>query len=341
MRLRDVIRASMPLAQSLRSLIPLVIGLAVGGVGAILFQESMPGAEGSPKELAAKLESELKQAQNKIAALEAEDVPSRNARGLLERKKGNQPTLSDGLRSLAERVRAGQPVSPEDIFRATKPLTRDLSPLFDRMRVRSERKMVESMSGELARKYNLTPAQQTALNGWFAKKSDERAKQFSELINADNSRFVDVMRMMQDMRPDEGIDPFMETVLTGEKLAAFKTERINERATRVQNEADAKVKRLNSIVPLSNAQRDQVFGIMARNSRDYDPAMVFEGETGQINAAPAGDRNAAILSVLTPDQRVAYEGERTRRRDEAAKDMAEIGLAFPPEWDMIEDMDFR
>ena len=338
---RDVIRAAMPLAQTLRSLIPLVIGLAVGGVGAILFQESMPGAEGSPKELAAKLELELKQAQNKIAALEAEDTPSRNARGLFERKKGNQATVSDGLRNIAERVRAGQPVTPEDIFRASKPWMRDISPLFDRMRMRQEKKTIDSMSGEFARKYDLTPEQQTALKGWFTQKSAEQAEKFTNLINDDKTRFIDIMRMSQDSRLDDGIEAQMEKMLTGQKLADFKTQRLNERATRVQNEADAKVQRLNSVVPLSNAQRDQVFGIMARNSRDYDSAMVFEGETGQITAAPTGNRQAAILSVLTPDQRVAYEAERVRRSEEASKEMAEIGLAVPPEWDLLDDMDFR
>ena len=218
---------------------------------------------------------------------------------------------------------------------------RDVSPLIDRMRVRAEKKVIESMSGELARKYNLNPQQQAALNVWFSHKSEEQAKKFTDLVNDDKTRFVDVMRMSQDTRPDEGIDAFMETVLTGEKLAAFKTERLNDKAQRVQSEADAKVQRINSIVPLSEAQRDQVFGIMARNSRDYDPAMAFDGATGQINAVPAGDKNTAILSVLTPDQRVAYEAERNRRREEASKGMEEVGLAFPPEWDMIDDMDFR
>ena len=50
----------MSLTQSARSLIPLVIGLAVGGVGVTLFQESMPGAKGSPQEQVAKLVEKLK-----------------------------------------------------------------------------------------------------------------------------------------------------------------------------------------------------------------------------------------------------------------------------------------
>ena len=40
----------MPLPQPIRALIPLAIGLLVGGVGATMFMQSMPGAEGSPEE---------------------------------------------------------------------------------------------------------------------------------------------------------------------------------------------------------------------------------------------------------------------------------------------------
>jgi hypothetical protein len=329
----------MSLPQSIRSLIPLVIGLVVGGVGATLFSESMPGAEGSPKERADKLELELKQTQSRLAALESPEAREKNSRGIFDRANKAKSTMQ--LRSIAERVRAGEPVSPEDIFRASKPWMRDIAPVFDLMRVRGQRKMFEGLSGEIARKYDLTPQQQEALKAWFASKSEEQAKQWTAMIESDSTRLVDFMRIAQDQRPDEGIDSFMETVLTGEKLAAFKTERLNDRAQRVQNQADAKVQRLNSIVRLSDAQRDQVFGIMARNSPDYDPAMVLEGTAGQINAAPTGDSQAAILSVLTPDQRVTYEAERIRRRDEAAKEMAEVGLAFPPEWDMLDEMDFR
>jgi hypothetical protein len=39
---------------------------------------------------------------------------------------------------------------------------------------------------------------------------------------------------------------------------------MNERAQRVQQEADRMVERVNSIVSLDETQRDQVFGIMAR-----------------------------------------------------------------------------
>lgn len=337
----------MSLQQSFRSLIPLAVGLAVGIVGAILFLQSMPGGEGSPGERANKLEIELKRAQNRMAALETASSSARAPRGFLERMTGGsgshdgRRTLADGARQLAEDIREGRPVSPDDIFRASQPLMRDLAPLFDRMRVRQQQQMIDSMTGELARKYNLAPPQQELLKQWFQKKSDEEAKRWSELVAQDGTSLMDVMKASRDIRPDEGLDNFMPTVLSGDKLAAFQSEQVTKRMQRVQQEADMKVQQLNAIVPLDETQRDRVFGIMARNSKDYDPAMVLEGVGGQIAAAPTGDRQEAILSVLRPDQRAVYEAERQRRRDEAAKDMTAIGLSLPADWEMFGEGAFR
>jgi hypothetical protein len=325
-------------------LIPLVVGLVVGGVGVTLFLESMPGAAGSDKERADRLERELKKAQDLIAAAGGSLV--RNRRGLIERiaggsNAGSRQTVADGARSIAEDLREGRPVNPEDIFRASKPLLEDLAPLFDRMRVKQQRQMIDSMTGELARKYNLTHENQEVLKQWFEERSNVESKRWSEMIARDGTRLEDVMRASRDVRPDEGLDTFMEGVLSGDKLVAFRSERMAERAQRIEQEADMRVQRLNSIVGLDEAQHDQVFGIMARTSRDYDPAMVLEGTQGEIGATPGGNRQNAMLSVLRPEQRAAYEAERQRRRDEATKDLEAMGLTLPPNWEMLDEGDFK
>lgn len=335
----------MALTPSIRSLLVLVIGLVVGGAGASMFLESLPGGEGSPQERANKLEIELKRAQKRIAELEVAGSSPRTPRSLIERIAGGsgdgRRTLADGARRIAEDLREGRPVSPDDIFRASQPLMRDLAPLFDRMRVKGQQEMIDSMTGELARKYNLAPPQKELLKQWFQKKSEEEAKNWSKLVAHDGTRLEDVVKASQNVRLDEGLDVFMPGILSLDKLAQFQTERMSERVKRVEQQADTKVQRLDAIVSLDEAQRDQVFGIMARGSREYDPKMVIEGASGTIGTTSGGDPQAAMLSVLRPDQRAVYEAERQRRRDEAAKNMEAIGLALPPNWEMFDDGNFR
>lgn len=297
-----------------------------------MFMESLPGAKGSPEEQVARLEAELKLTQNRLTELQATTGSGQNRFGAETRR-----SLGDGARGLAEKMKAGHKISPDDIFRATKPLMRDLAPLFDRMRIRDQKRHIDSITGELARKYNLDPGQQTALKQWFDKKAEEEAKRWTEMMGREDTGFEEIARASRDVRPDEGLDKFMEGVLSGEKLAAFKSERLAERVERLQASADMKVQRLDSIVKLSDAQRDQVFGVVARNSRDYDPSMVLEGGSGQIPASPAANPRDAMLAVLTPDQRAVFDTEQRRRRDEAEKDLNAMGMTLPANWEMLED----
>ena len=295
-----------------------------------MFMQSMPGAEGSPEARANKLEVELKKAQDRIAALDAKDSPKRTRPG---------HTFADKARSIAEDIRAGRPVNPDDIFRAAQPLLRDMAPLFERMRLKQQREMVDRMTGEIARKYDLTPEGKETLKKWFDWKMNMEAKRWTELVSTDGIRMQDMMRASRDVRVDEGLETVMAGVLPPEKLATFTAERKAERAQKVQQEADMKVQRLDSIVQLDDSQRERVFGIMARGSKDYEPTMKLEGASGEIGATPGGDRQAAMLAILKPEQRAAYEAEQKRRRDEAAKNMEAVGLTLPPDWQMLDDRD--
>ncbi len=319
----------MSVTQFIRTFVPLATGLAIGAVGAVLFLQSMPGEKGSPEERAAKLEVELKRATNKLAALEAADPQARRRTGR---------TLADGARSIAEDMHDGRPVSPDDIFRASQPLLRDLAPLFDRIRLRQQQESIDRMTGEFTRKFDLTDRQRDALKRFFEERAEEKAREWSELVAREGTDLEDLMRAAHNARPDDGLDAFMERTLSGEKLSEFRNERMAERVARVQDDADMRVQRLDSIVGLDGPQRDQVFGIMARSSPDYDPSMGLEGAGGDIGQTPGGDRREAMLSVLRPEQVEAYEAERERRRTEAAKDLEAMGLTLPPDWQFFDEL---
>jgi len=154
----------------------------------------------------------------------------------------------------------------------------------------------------------------------------------------DNSKSLEEMiKTTQPKRSTDGMDAFMASTLTGKDLADYQRDRLTQRAEQVQSEAERKVNRLHSAVELDSAQQDQVFSIMARSSPDFDPSMKFEGlgdDSAQLT--PGQSRDDAIMAVLRPDQQQRYEDQRNQRRAEAAKELNEVGLTLPPDWNMFD-----
>jgi hypothetical protein len=303
-----------------------MIGLAVGGLGVGLFQHSRPGEAGSPEKQIQHLESELQQARTRIAALE--ETRPRAARSPAQ-------TAYDRGRAIAQRLREGIPVSSDDLFRAAQPLLRDMSPLFERIADQKSKQQADSLIGELARKYDLNPNQQDTLQKWFSEKSRAEQKKWNDLISSDNTTYLQLVKSMRNDRTDEGLDAVMEGLLQGPQLEAFKAERLEERAQRVQFYADMQVQRINEIVRLDPAQTDRLFGIMAQSSPDYDASIRLEGATGEIAPANLHPRDA-LKSVLRPDQLAKYEDDRDRRLLEASREMNELGVQLPADWDEFE-----
>lgn len=232
-------------------------------------------------------------------------------------------------------------MTPDDVFHAMQPTIRNLAPLFDRMRAKELQRQSDAKAGELARKYSLTAAQQESLKQWLDQNAEDQAKRYTDLVSQEGTKLEDLAKAGTDVRVDDGLDQFMEGTLRGEKLTAFQSDRMLERVERVQQEADMKVTRLDSIVSLDDTQRGQVFGVMARGARDFDPAMQFEGLGTDNGALPPGQsRQDAILAVLKPAQREAYEAERAKRREAARKDMEDLGLTLPEDSKMFDPLDF-
>lgn len=317
----------MSLPASARPVIFLVVGLAVGGIGAAMFRDSLPGAKGSPEERINELETQLKSTENRLKAAEA------------TARRNSSRHLTQGMLDLMGDFKAGRPVNPDDIYRAFQPIVGSLSPILDKIRVRQEKRAIDGKIGELARRYNLGPEQEEKLREWFDRKIRNDAARFSSVLARPGITLPEVAREMNSNRWDDGLDQFVKSsnILKGEDLVKFEDERMAEKAERVQQEADMRVNRIDGIVDLDAKQRDQMFAVMARNARDYDPRMEIDGATGDIGPIPGGGRESAMMEVLRPEQRQALEAEQQRRRDEAAKEFSEIGLSLPGNWDALED----
>ena len=210
-----------------------------------------------------------------------------------------------------------------------------MAPLFERIADQKFKSRADSLIGELARKYDLNPNQQEALQKWFSEKSRADRKKWNDLISSDDTTYLQLVKAMRNDRTDAGLDPVMEGLLQGPQLEAFKAERLEEKSQRVQQYADMQVQRINNLVQLDPAQTDQLFGIMAQSSPDYDASIRLEGATGEIAPANLHPRDA-LKSVLRPDQLAIYEADRERRSAEVSREMNELGVQLPADWDELE-----
>ncbi len=100
-----------------------------------------------------------------------------------------------------------------------------------------------------------------------------------------------------------------------------------------------KVTRLDDIVHLKETQRGQVFGIMARGARDFDPTMRFEGMGTETSGLPLGkSRPDSVLSVIRPDPLNTYETEQTKRGDDGRKEMESMGPNVSADWSSLDHL---
>lgn len=313
----------------MRQYLGLVIGLLVGIVGAILFQQSMPPEEGS-------VEEKLEEAQMEIRRNERELALYRTADGPRDKR-----TVRDGIRSIAQDIRDGKDVSPDDLFWTMKPWLRDMSPLFDRIRMVEQEERFDSLAGHYARKYNLSEQGQGELREWMKMREEENARAYHDVIQSDTTGFVEFVRVMEMNDDSErGLDGFMETQLQGEALAEFKAERLEGRVNSVQHEANRRLHRLDENVDLDEAQLDEMFAVMARGSESYESGMDFDGmgaDTGRLEGA---ERDAAIRQVLRPDQMASYEAYQAERRADAENELRRVGMTLPKDWELLDDDSF-
>jgi hypothetical protein len=313
----------------MRTPLSLALGLTVGIVGTVLFLQSFPPPAGSLEEKLDLTERDLAKTKVLLAAAEAR-APQPKASGTA--------VFKDRARSIMEDVKDGKEVRVDDVFKATKPLLRDLNPIFERVHRRNLRRMHESVLAELTRKYKLNPAQQQAIKAWQDQKLEQDMADRRALIESDQTGMQDLIRHDRLYRASDGMDPVMASVLTGEEKDRYQKDRLTERANNVQAEADRRISRLNAVVPLDEQQQDAVFSIMARSSRDFDPSMQLEGVGADSPALPPGQsRDEAIMGILRPEQRQQYEENRIKRRLEAEQEMREMGLRMPPDWDPLAD----
>ena len=285
-----------PLSIVVTSLLLFSGGAGLGMVGLWTWQARQPTPATPTADLKplqaqiALLRSELETSRAKIAALEASAAAAKLVAGS-QRFSGAKPEAPAG------------PVDLNQVFEQAKPLLKSLSPMLDQWRKKGAKAWAEARVAELTKKYPLTADQQAAVKKWFEDKSDQESERGKSMMDQPGMTLDKLIASGRGQAPEDGLDEFMQSTLTADQLPAYQADRLHQRAGNVEKEATRKVDQLDKAVGLDEAQKDRVFGIMARSSRDYDASMQLEGLGSDTGAFESGQsRDEAIRSVLTPEQ---------------------------------------
>jgi Spy/CpxP family protein refolding chaperone len=302
----------------------LILGLVVGLVAGYLFSKSQAPEPGT-------LEDKLELAQQEAAK------STREANALKAYLKRAEASGSGQFRRLARDLKDGKDVSFDDILGSAKPWMRQVAPVMERVRKVNEVKWADARVSEWTRNYTLTTAERNQLREYFKKQSEQNAEKITDVINSDQSGFVEFVQATDnDWRDFEGTDDLMEGFLEGEELEQFQSERLQKRVKVVQEEADRKLGRLDEIVALSDDQQAGLFRVMVRGSEDYRPEVNpddYRGETAPLDRAA---RDAAIDRALTPDQRQVLDEYRGNQVLEMAAQFERYQLVPPKDFDLLE-----
>jgi hypothetical protein len=68
--------------------------------------------------------------------------------------------------------------------------------------------------------------------------------------------------------------------------------------------------------------------------------MEIEGMTGSTLPIDPIGRNEAIRGVLRPEQLESFDTHRRERRADAEREMLEVGLRLPDDWDLFDEDDW-
>ncbi len=313
----------------MRQYLGVIIGVVLGVVGALLYGQSKPPDTGSQKERAELAEQRYRSLQRENRELRAD--------GLRARKRG----ASDSTRAIYEDILSGRGADLDDVFQVTKPWLTKIAPVINLIRVKEEKDHFNSIAGEYGRKYELSERQQNELREWLDQRATENAASFVGVLTDERSNLMDLMLAGREAEKNLGeIDGFMEGQLRGQALADFKQDRLMERIESVEHESNGRLHRLDNLVDLDPAQEDQLFYVMARSSDSYIPAMEIEGMTGSTLPIDPIRRNEAIRGVLRPGQLESFDTHRRERRAHAEREILEVGLRLPDDWDLFDEDDW-
>jgi len=173
---------------------------------------------------------------------------------------------------------------------------------------------IEGAVNEYGEKLNLTDAQSASIKGRMASLMEDSSKQFQSELDDESRSMQEIMESQGDFwrNNEDEIEGILKEELSSEQFEQFERLQLEEDTENIQRRANWELGAIDRELDLTEAQEDQVFGILVRQSDDYDDSMAIEGiETDLPAAALAEDvsKEDAIRSVLTPEQTETYNSK--------------------------------
>jgi len=280
-------------------------------VGAGLVYALKPGA-GDDSEL----ESQLAAAEARIKELEAQTKAAPPALVVNSPAADNTAKPAPSLlpdQSIEDETDpfASAEVEIEKI--ANSPEVRNLMKMASGFFASQGERMIDREMKKWTEKLELTEAQATAIKGKIMAKMEENTTQLQADLDNNTMSMREIMEAQgefwQSSEPE--IEAMIKGELNAEQAETFEYEQLLGQTQNVQRQADWELRALDGALQLDEGQKDQVFNILVRESRSYDPAMAIEGTEAELPAAAVAEgvsKEDAIRSVLTPEQLETYNG---------------------------------
>ena len=220
--------------------------------------------------------------------------------------------------TVRELARSKGAKNASELIDYSKPIFREL--ILPELRANREQAIEDGIQEVLegrTDRLNLSDEQLRQLKERLGQQQAAKLDELERVLNDDESSLTEYFQ--QQWEAERGGDPevddiFLE-VLYQDQREAYTDLRLEENAEQVTRDTDRQLADLSRAVELDEAQQDAIFPIMARSAPGYREAMQFEGVEA-VDTQPIEDdnaRDAAIQSVLRPDQMDAWDDYQRRK----------------------------
>ena len=170
---------------------------------------------------------------------------------------------------------------------------------------------------EYTDKLGLSEAQVASLKTRLSAQMNEQMEEFNKKLDNEDMSMQEIMMQQREvmMGQEDVMAEILKEELTPEQYEDFEREQLVEKTERVQRDSDRELARLDRDLDLTEAQEDQVFGILVQTNSDYDESMGIEGADANVTVDDGVSKEEAIRSVLDDEQAAKYDASNQQREE--------------------------